>query len=284
MKKIVLCILAIVIIYFSLFTFLKKFNLKENNTFTLNMLNNSNYYFNDKKSTNNILLNFISLINGIDLDKPDTLVLKKFYRTSNKILEFSYIQNEVISSPQVFIYTTHETEGYIDSGDVRKVAYILQEKLNELGIMTVVSSNSVSEYIKTNNLTSDDVYLASRTFVANALENYKDLKLIIDLHRDGVSHDSSTKVIDDKSYAKVMFVINENLPNMKTANDLNEILSSKLDISKGIYHKKISNFNQDLSENVILIEMGGNNNTFSEVENSIPILADSIKDYVNEKE
>ena len=77
--------------------------------------------------------------------------------------------------------------------------------------------------------------------------------------------------------------MNENYPNVEIANELNNIVLSKANITRDVYYKKVDNFNQDLSNNVILIEMGGNYNTFEEVENSTAILAESIKELIDGK-
>ena len=42
-------------------------------------------------------------------------------------------------------------------------------------------------------------------------------------------------------------------------------------------------YNQQMSENMILIEVGTNNNTFEEVENSVGVLAEGIDAYLNER-
>ena len=81
-----------------------------------------------------------------------------------------------------------------------------------------------------------------------------------------------------------MFVQNVNYKdNITLANKLNDILNEKYPgITRGIYNKYVDNFNQDLNNNVLLIELGGNTNTFEQVNNSIDALAYSIKELLNE--
>ena len=43
-------------------------------------------------------------------------------------------------------------------------------------------------------------------------------------------------------------------------------------------------YNQDLKENVILIEIGGNENNIEEVNNTLDLVAHVIGEYINEKE
>lgn len=284
MKKIIACLLFIVCLYFSMYMLFNKIELKNSNEeFVNNLLTSSNYYLYSKKTKTNYFYNFINFINNIELSKPITIVEKNFYRTSNINIEFGYVQNNIVDKPKVFIYTTHYNEGYIDDKTIVEAAYLLQSKLNELGVMTIVSERSVLEYLNNNNLTYKDSYKATRQFVTDALNEYDSLELIIDLHRDAVSKETSTTSIDGVDYAKLMFVMNENYQNIKLANKLNDIVLSKANITRGVYHKKIDSFNQDLSTNVILIEMGGNYNNFDEVEKSTAILADSIKELINEE-
>ena len=42
-------------------------------------------------------------------------------------------------------------------------------------------------------------------------------------------------------------------------------------------------YNQDLASNVILIEIGGHENNIDEVNNTLDLVADAIKEYLNEK-
>ena len=81
-----------------------------------------------------------------------------------------------------------------------------------------------------------------------------------------------------------MFVNNVNYENKNISNKINNIiLKNYPNLSRGIYKKYISNFNQDLANNIILIELGGNKNTLDEVLNTIPILALSIGEYLYER-
>ena len=100
------------------------------------------------------------------------------------------------------------------------------------------------------------------------------------MHRDAVSKDITTTTIDNQDYAKIMFVANVNYKeNIALANNLNNIINDKYPtLSRGIYNKYIDNFNQDLNNNVVLIELGGNYNKMEEVLLSIDALANSIEE------
>lgn len=284
MKKILYFIIFVVFIYFIIYLLFSKLELKKSNPdFVNTLLKSSNNYLSSDEIKINYLSSFINLINNIELNKPLTIVEKKFYRTSNYNIEFGYIQNNIVDKPKVFIYSTHPNEQFADGKTILEASHLLQTKLNELGIMTIVSERSVDDYLKNNNLDFNDSYQATRQFLKDALNEYDSLELIIDLHRDGTTKQVSTANIDEINYAKIMFVMDKRYPNIEFAKKLNTIISSKKNITRGIYDKRNYHFNQDLNDKVILIEMGGNQNTFDEVELSTAILADSIKELINEE-
>lgn len=272
--------------------FYKNMNLENSNQeFINNLLSSSNAYFQEENKQNNLISKFINSINNIELKEPITIIDKVFayeepiVNTQN----FFYAQNIVVDNPRVYIYSTHSNEGYIGEKiegydmDVGVVlaSILLQEKLNEKGIMTIVEERNTYTYAKENNL--DDTYQASRIFLKEALEK-NDFDLIIDLHRDAVSKTITTTTIDNRNYAKVMLVMNKNFPNVSFAKKLNDIIDDKYPtLSRGLYYKYYDNFNQDLSPNAVLMELGGNYNTFDEVKNSIDALANSIEELLNEK-
>lgn len=285
--KIFIIPLLIVFLILIINIFIKDLKLNSNEKFTKNMLTRSNYFFVDDVEDEKLFSNFN--IFNLDLNQPISIIDKVFAYEKNIENEqvFSYIQNSIVSNPRVYIYSTHQNEKYLGEklenyeidNTVVLASIILQEKLNSLGIETIVEERSVSNYLNENSLSFVDSYLATRSFLNDKLSKY-DFDLIIDLHRDATSKEKTTVSIDGKDYAKIMFVQNVNYKdNIALANKLNDILTSQYsNISRGIYNKYVDNFNQDLSNNVVLIELGGNYNTIDEVLNSIDVLANSIKE------
>ena len=278
---ILLCILVTIINIFC-----KNIKLNTNEKFVKKLLHDSNYYFVDDNESDNFLNNFTNFLN-INLKEPISIIDKVFaYEKDETIQAFAYIQNNFVTTPRVYIYSTHPNEKYLGDklngyeldNNVVLASIILQEKLNELGIETLVEEESVTKYLKDNNLSFNESYQATRKFLNDKLSNY-DFDLIIDLHRDSVSKET-TVTINEKNYAQIMFVQNVNYKsNVELANKLNNILTTKYpSISRGIYNKYVDNFNQDLNKNVLLIELGSDNNTIEEVINSIDALAYSIKE------
>ena len=65
------------------------------------------------------------------------------------------------------------------------------------------------------------------------------------------------------------------------ANRFNNYLNSKYKgISRGVYVKNGKGFNQDLSDNMILLELGGYENSKEELINTIDIIASVIKEII----
>ena len=278
-----LFIIILIVIIKIIFTDIK---LSSNEDFINQILYQSNSHLTDEK------YNIFSFMDKIKIKEPITILDQVFaYEKQNNVQAFAYIQNNVVDNPRVYIYSTHPTEKYLGDkleqyeidNTVVLASVILQEKLNALGIETLVEERSASEYIKENDLSYEESYLATRSFLKDKLDKY-DFDLIIDLHRDAVAKDKTTTTIDGKDYAKVMFVANVNYKdNIALANKLNNIIINKYEsLSRGIYNKYVDNFNQDLNKNVLLLELGGNYNTIGEVLNTIDVLALSIKELLYE--
>ena len=268
--------LIIILILFLVVNFLlKRIELNSNELFVKKLLQKSNYYLINENLDTNLTYKLFKF----DLKNPIT-IMDKVFAYEKDIQTFAYIQNNFVDNPRVYIYSTHPNEKYIDN-TISYASLILQEKLNSLQVETIVEERSVVDYLEDNNLEFDDSYKATREFLSDKLKTY-DFDLIIDLHRDAVNN--TTVKINNKEYAKIMFVQNVNYKdNITLANKLNDILNEKYSgITRGIYNKYVDNFNQDLNNNVLLIELGGNTNTFNQVNNSIDALAYSIKELLNE--
>ena len=123
------------------------------------------------------------------------------------------------------------------------------------------------------------------------MNKYPSVRLFIDLHRDSLSKSKSTVNINGKECAKIMFVVgkeHENYnKNLELANNLNDRITAQYpSLSRGISLKSGSGvngiYNQDLSSNIILLELGGNENNITEVLNTIDIISNIIKEYIDE--
>ena len=109
------------------------------------------------------------------------------------------------------------------------------------------------------------------------------------MHRDSSSKEATTTTIDGQNYAKVLFVVgkehSEYEKNLNLATSINEMLKEvNPSLSRGIYLKEGPGvngiYNQDLSNNSLLIELGGQYNSIEEASNTINILANILHKFI----
>lgn len=257
----------------------------------------------------------IKLVSNIDITKPSSIlsltkINESFLNRDNddysnleelqKITEhISDPTNQVIDNPIVYLYNSHQLENYsmkhLEIYNIRPnvmmTSYILREKLNNLGIKTIVEEANFTEFLNLNNYDYSFSYKVSRHFMEEAKNINSTLKYYIDIHRDSVNHNASTINIDNLSCVKVLFVVGLEHKTYKSNLKAAKILSNKINqkypgLSKGILEKKGSGvngiYNQDFSARAILIEFGGVDNTIDEVKNTIDLIGPIIRDYIEE--
>lgn len=207
------------------------------------------------------------------------------------------------SKPQVFIYHTHTTESYQAQvpADVNKVTNFnstdfsmgvcavgeaLTKQLQEkYGISTIHDEtiHNASQYAES--------YKRSSVTVSKYLSKYKDFDLIIDIHRDSnKSRSKMTTTINGKKYATFEFVLDRSNPHFaKNLAVVNKLISISNKLFPGAlrkdpiyyYNRGNTHFNQDKSNNSILIEVGSHVNTVEEAVNTSELLSRIIAEYIN---
>lgn len=202
--------------------------------------------------------------------------LKKIIETKKEIIEAAKKEQKK-SLGKILIYHTHTLEEYADGTTVVDAGNDLAEKLNDLGfeVDNVVDNFSV-DY--------NNAYTSSRNYLSNIdLTQYK---LIIDLHRDAAGS-KIIRQLEDGDYTVVKFVFSTSNKNYSEQQNLaNKISANLQDIydEDFTYEKGILNFNQDLSNNIVLIENGFNTNTIDEVKNSNTKIANAILQVFEEED
>ena len=299
-------IITFIIIIFLTIMYIDKINfINSNQEFIYDTLNSSNHYSYDNKSNDNLLMNIYSYINKNVFNSPTYFLKTQLnFENNNKTdkntesVDFLYVEHNL---PQVYIYNSHQGETYSYKyleeyniiPNVLMASNMLKDKLENLNINTLVENNDIVEYMNENNLNHSESYIASRHFLESTINKYKSIELFIDLHRDAASHQATYTTIDGKDYAKVLFVIGLEYStyekNLSVANELNNIIINKYPtLTRGIMKKEGYGvngvYNQDLSGNVILIEVGGNENNIDEINNTLDLLSEVIGEYLNEKE
>lgn len=151
-------------------------------------------------------------------------------------------------------------------------------------IQTEFLAIDTMDEMKKTNRTFSEAYDVVRPFLATQVKG-KEYDLIIDLHRDSATRKTTTITHNNQSYGKLYFVVGEDHPNFRINKSLAENLSAQLNemipgISRGVIGKKGDNvdgiYNQDLAKNMVLIELGGIENTQEEINRTISVLAKAI--------
>lgn len=278
------------------------------------MGNSNNLYNNKLIKVVNSTINFIT---HVDITKPSSIIASYVSKTNNYnsiTLEHnddysnleelkkisSYIEDPYkvdISKPIIYLYNTHQLENYNNKNlsiynitpNVLMASYILKEKLNKNGISTIVEDTNLSEFLNLNHWNYASSYKATRMLLLEKMNKYDSLKYFIDIHRDSVNRNSTTVTINNKNYAKILFVVgleHKNYEyNLEVTNKLNDLIKETYpSLTKGIYKKSGKGvdgiYNQDVDKNCILIEIGGVDNTIEEVYNTLEVLSNVLTKFV----
>lgn len=277
-----------------------------NDDFIKGLLVDSNYHMLYEKKADNLFNKLFSYF--FDINSPVSILENTFHYKANKVDNTGFVNNpkkeEVVSSnqklePLVYIYNSHQSEQYqgkalepynITPG-VMMASYIFQDRLEKLEVGTIVMEDNLIDYMNLNNMKHAQSYKASRIFASKTINENPNLKLIIDLHRDSIPKDKSTVVINNKSLAKISFVIgNEHdnyEQNLEMTNKLNDKIREKYPtLTRGVLIKggKGNNgiYNEDLSPRLTVLEIGSDTNTIDEVLNTIEFLSPIIAEFVHE--
>ncbi len=275
-------------------------NLINNNTIVKHLisdnLGNFKHTINDVDFLLKYALNMELDNNKFVLEGKDLLLNSGDIEVEKEEVEENNILDD---SPIVYIYNTHQEEKYASSSienynispDVLLAARMLKEYLKEEGIIALVEESNVTQRLRELGLNYNGSYKVSREFMTNAKKNNQTLEYFIDLHRDAGTHDSTTSVIDGESYAKLLLVVgldNKNYePNLKMAEKIKTYIEGwNPSLFRGIMKKSGKGvngvYNQDFSEKTMLIEVGGQNNTISEVNNTLQVLAHLLAEFIKE--
>lgn len=250
-------------------------------------------------SPNEDLSSFQYLLKKIFPTKQDAVktLLKKTYQgkmveSTKKVMKEKEIQN-----PLIYIYNTHQTEEYTPSTfveysvmpTVQMNNYILEEKFEQNGYSTIVEEQNIKTVLNEHKWNYAGSYNASRIFLEQAKKNYPTLKYFIDVHRDSLKKEATTIELNNKSYAKILFIIGLENPNYEQNLSFTEKINNQLNekypgLSKGIYKKEGTGvngvYNQDFSPYTILVEMGGPENTVDEVLNTSLAFSDCFLEVI----
>lgn len=233
--------------------------------------------------------NIDAIFNNIESPKK----IKKSHSTFGKEVVFIYHTHSRESFLPYLKDTLLPEEAYHETANITLVGEMLGRALERRGIGTEVDSSDIVKILEFRELDYSSSYATSRGLVQAALKENNDLDLFLDVHRDSLNKDSTTIKLNGENHARLLFVVGTGYEdfesNLNFAEALDEMLSAQYpDLSKGVIQKDGSSgngiYNQDLSPNSVIIEIGGVDNTVEELHRSTELLADVISDYYWHKE
>lgn len=207
----------------------------------------------------------------------------------------------------VFIYNSHNRESFLphlpeitdpnaahhDEVNITKVSERLAKSLQSNGIGTNVDETDIMAVLNKEGMSYGQSYEASRSVVKEVIANNKDIQYVFDIHRDSLRRENTTTTINGEDYAQILFVIGAEFSdfekNLSLATELHYLMQEKFPgLSKGVITKEGAGtngvYNQDLSENAILLEVGGVDNSLEELYRSADAIAEVFSEYYWEAE
>ena len=231
-------------------------------------------------------------------------LLQNFYRvdsttTTNssqlnaaKMLAKDMRINRKQEGPQILIYQTHSQERFADSKDETQSVVGLGDVLTEL-LEEKYGYQVLHHKGKYDLPDRDTAYSRSAPALEQLLKDYPSIQVIIDLHRDGVAE--GTRLVGNvngKQTATIMFF--NGLSHTTAQGDIgylynpnladNLAFSFQMQLAAAEYYPGLSRFiylrgyryNMHYLPKSLLVEVGAQTNTYQEVLNAMPPLADLL--------
>lgn len=195
----------------------------------------------------------------------------------------------------VGIYNTHNSESYAgdggperrpgENGDVVKVGETLKTALEQYGIGAVHSLqiHDAVDFMK--------AYSYSVKTATQMTKDYPNMKVLIDVHRDGfpLGVPKNTVMVKGQKVSQVLVVIGKMNPhwqiNDQLARDLIALANKKYPglFSTNISYAADARYNQHLSNGGILLEFGSQFNTLGESNGAAQATAEVLAEYLKAK-
>lgn len=201
--------------------------------------------------------------------------------------------------PTMLIYHSHAGETYSDSPEgnyhsqnkeksVIEVGTLLTEYLSQKGwgIAHSTKYHDYPDFTKS--------YVSSLETVKSMLNNYKNINIAIDLHRDGrdlktdadiqKENERMSTTYNGEKVAKFFFVVGMKNPNVDEvtalAEDITKFAQTKYpDLILPVTKNKYGKYNQYMAQNHMLIEVGSNGTSSEEAKASAKYIAEILDEY-----
>ena len=208
---------------------------------------------------------------------------------------------ETKGSPQVLIVHTHTTESYCPTEKVN-YSFTSEDRTTDTNYNMVRIGREVADELKNHGIgvvhitdlydypEYDNSYSRSCKAVEQALEQYPDIKIVLDLHRDAITTEDGEKTkvvteINGESVAQVMVVVGTDElglrhdnweTNLKYAVNLQrEFLKINENFARPI-NLRTSRFNGHAAPGAVIIEVGAAGNNIEEALASCKHIAEAV--------
>lgn len=186
--------------------------------------------------------------------------------------------------------STGMQEVYNEQLNIFSLREMMEEYLSFQGLQPKTLPVDLMTELKKQGKTISSAYKVARPFIADevALQPYD---MILDVHRDSAGKKVTTLTAGDLSYAKVAFVVGMEHANHKSnlaySEKLHTVMNSIIPgISRGVMKKEGEGvdgiYNQDLSPQMVLVEIGGIDNTEEEVTRTLSVLSEAVAKVLQE--
>lgn len=207
--------------------------------------------------------------------------------------------NPLRSGYRVFIYNTHYWESFLSfpefternitdpdkathkTKNITLVSRRLAQQLQNLGIQASIQNTFDYQW--------DEAYSKTEELVLTAMSQASQpLDYILDIHRDNRRKEDTTVEIDGKAYARIFAVIGTKDNDRWRENYAQAVkIKEKMDsMYPGLFEKVLTKstghgeYNQSLSTNIILLEIGGVDNTLEELYRSTDALGEVMAELI----
>ena len=227
--------------------------------------------------------------------------------TSSKPLNNGAVAvNNTGNKPLVLLYATHTTESYASSNKT-KINYVsyarsLDERHNMVAVckeikkvleekygIQVVLDTTVHDYPDYNSS-----YSNSLETIKKNLKQYPSIKYVFDIHRDGLAENQKNKevyatTVNGVNSTRVMMVVGLNHQNSaKNSTFSDQVYSTFREMYPSITRPSVkrnkAKYNQFVSDNAVLFEVGSNLSTLEEAKASASYLGDALGKVITKKE
>lgn len=182
----------------------------------------------------------------------------------------------------VYIYNTHQSETYSDGTTTYEIGMELAKMLEEQGFYVVFQTGNFLREAEEEGLKYNQLYTISRRHINDTFAEHGGFDLVIDLHRDSAPRSASVLEKDGVTYAKMMFVVGMKSSNAAYIMERSKQLTDKINqqcpgIMRSVFERQ-SVYNQDMSDTMVLLELGTDQNSTEEVRRSLDVLVQVLSE------